>query len=43
MTEEYDVVIIIGGGSAVPSSNEGSSQGKVAGGQDHASIGGDSG
>ena len=42
MTEEYDVVII-GGGLAVPSSNDGRSQGKVAGGQDHESIGGDNG
>ena len=41
MTEEYDVVII--GGPAVPSSNDGSSQGKGAGGQDHESIRGDNG
>lgn len=41
MTEEYDVVII--GISAVPSSNHGSSQGKVAGNQNHESIGGDNG
>ena len=41
MTEEYDVVII--GGPAVPSSNDGSSQEKMAGGEDHKSIGGDNG
>jgi len=39
MTEEYDVVII--GGPAAPSSNDGSSQGKVA--EVHESIGGDNG
>jgi hypothetical protein len=39
MTEEYDVVII--GGPAVPSSNNGNSQGKVA--RVHEGIGGDNG
>jgi len=40
MTREYEVVII-SDGPAVPSSNDGSSQEKVAGG--HESIGGDNG
>jgi hypothetical protein len=42
VTEEYDVVII-GGGPDVPSSNDGRSQGKVAGDQGHESIRGDNG
>ena len=42
MTEGYDVVIF-GSGPTAPSSNDGSSQGKVAGNQNHESIGGDNG
>jgi hypothetical protein len=40
MTEEY-AVVIVSGSSAVPSSNNGNSQGKVA--RVHEGIGGDNG